>query len=244
MENSQKKRKIMIGTPSYDGKVDAWYVHSLIQTIKMSYEKNVDIVAIWVSYDALIQRARNDTIHIAKEMEVDDLVFIDSDIDWEATDFFKLIEHDVDVVGGTYRKKTDEMEIYPVFSANEILIEKENGLIEVEGLGTGFLRFSKKAIDDLYNSSDEYEEVGKGKRRLVFDIGIDQNKRLVSEDIVACLKLRNKGYKIYLDATITCGHTGTKRFEGDFKLYLEKMKNLPKEISESNKSKKDDDIIL
>jgi hypothetical protein len=242
--NNQKKRRIMIGTPSYDGKLDAWYVNSLIQTIKKSYEKDIDIVTIWVSYDALIQRARNDTIHIAREMQVDDLVFVDSDVDWNPDDFFKLIDHNVDVVGGTYRKKTDDMEMYPIFNPGGNYNKQGNGLIEVDGLGTGFLRFSKKAIDDLYDKSPEYEEEEKGKRRLVFDIGINQDKQLVSEDMVACLKLKNSGFKIWLDPSITCGHIGTKKFIGNFELYLEKMKNLYKDMPASNKSKKDDDIIL
>jgi hypothetical protein len=55
-------RKVLIGTPCYDGRLDVWYTNSLVNTIKMSYEKDVEITPMWVSFDALLQRARNDTI--------------------------------------------------------------------------------------------------------------------------------------------------------------------------------------
>ena len=64
MENNTK-RKVMIGTPCYDGRIDVWYVNSLSNTIKESFKHNVEITPIWISFDALIQRARNDTIHVA-----------------------------------------------------------------------------------------------------------------------------------------------------------------------------------
>ena len=46
----------MIGTPCYDGRLDVWYTNSLMNTIKESVEHNVEIIPIWVSFDALLQR--------------------------------------------------------------------------------------------------------------------------------------------------------------------------------------------
>jgi hypothetical protein len=33
----------MIGSPCYDGRIDVWYANSLVNTIKMSYEKEIEI---------------------------------------------------------------------------------------------------------------------------------------------------------------------------------------------------------
>ena len=55
----------MIGTPCYDGRIDVWYTNSLINTVKQSYAHDVEITPMWVSFDALNQRARNDTIQLA-----------------------------------------------------------------------------------------------------------------------------------------------------------------------------------
>ena len=62
----------MIGTPCYDGRLDVWYTNSLSNTIKQSFDHEIEIIPMWVSFDALLQRARNDTIQLALEMECDD----------------------------------------------------------------------------------------------------------------------------------------------------------------------------
>ena len=114
--NSQtdKPRKVLVGSPSYDGSIDVWYVNSLINTVKYAFGHNinVDIIPIWVSYDALIQRCRNDTVFLALQQDCDDLMWIDTDIEWEPKWFFDLLNYPVDVVGGTYPKKGDQKEMY------------------------------------------------------------------------------------------------------------------------------------
>ena len=42
------------------------------------------------------------------------LFFIDSDIGWEPKDFIKLVLSDKDMIGGAYRKKTDNEELYAI----------------------------------------------------------------------------------------------------------------------------------
>lgn len=229
MTNKKNKRKVLIGTPCYDGKLEAWHVNSLINTIKMSYEKDIDIVTIWVSYDALVQRARNDTVAYALDLDCDDLIFIDSDIEWEPQAFFKILECEEDVVGITYPKKTDTEEQFPILGpVNNFEIEK-NGLIEVYGLGCGFLKFSRKALDYLWETSQEYQEFDKPNivKKLVFHTGIDENKNLVSEDLIACVKLRQGNFKIWVDPSFTCNHVGVKKYVNSFENYLNRIKGQP-----------------
>ena len=207
-------RKVMIGTPCYSGNVDVWYTNSLCNTIKMSYEKDVEIIPMWISFDALLQRARNDTIDVALQMGVDDLIWIDSDIEWQPEWFFKLLDYDVDVVGGTYRKKGDNEEY--VIRQLARRAPADNGLIEVEGLGTGFVRMSRTAMQYLWDTSRQYTDPKDNKeRRMIFDVVIE-NESLVSEDIHAFNKLVAGGFKIWLDPTMTCNHIGPYKFKGDF----------------------------
>ena len=44
-------RKVMIGTPCYDGRIDVWYVNALMNTIKMAIERDIEIIPMWVSFD-------------------------------------------------------------------------------------------------------------------------------------------------------------------------------------------------
>ena len=207
-------KKVMIGTPSHDGKLDVWYTNALCNTIKMSYEKDIEIIPMWISFDALLQRARNDTIDVALQMGVDELIWIDSDIEWQPEWFFKLLNYDVDVVGGTYRKKGDKEEY--VIRQLSIRPPADNGLIEVDGLGTGFVRMSRKAMQYLWDTSKSYIDPKDNKeRRMIFDVVIE-NESLVSEDIHAFNKLASGGFKIWLDPSMTCNHIGPYKFKGDF----------------------------
>ena len=213
----------MIAAPSYDGNITVWHASALSETCKLGLTKEINVYCIYMSYDSLVQRARNDIIQLALEQEVDDLVFIDCDVDWTPEDFFKLLEHDVDVVGGIYPKKGDSEE-YPVKALDGNLKFEENGLVEVEGIATGFLRLTKKAIQKVWENSEEYTEPHKPKPiRMVFDIAI-VNGELVSEDIIFCKKWRDLGDKVWFDPSIKLSHVGTKRWNGDFLSWLEKIK--------------------
>lgn len=208
-------KRVMIGTPCYDGRIDVWYVNSLVNTIKMSFEKNIEITPIWVSFDALIQRARNDTVQLAIAGQYDDLIWIDSDIEWQPEWFFKLLEYPHDVVGGTYRKKGDKEE-YVLRAVENGQIDPESGLLEVSGLGTGFVKMSAKALQYLWDSSKSYlDPKDNQERKMIFDVVI-KDKDMISEDIVAFFKLIEGGFKIYLDPTMTCNHIGPYKFKGDF----------------------------
>jgi tRNA U34 2-thiouridine synthase MnmA/TrmU len=43
------------------------------------------------------------------------------------------------------------------------------------------------------------------------------NGGLISEDIQIGKKLKDSGFKIYLDIRYTCDHFGVKRYTGDFR---------------------------
>lgn len=214
-------RKVLLGTPCYDGRLDVWYTNSLVNTIKLAQAKDVEIIPMWVSFDALLQRARNDTIHIALDGDFDDMIWIDSDIEWTPEWFFKLLDHPVDVVGGTYPKKGDKEE-YVLRQTYRRPIDESLGLIEVDGLGTGFVKLSKKAMRCLWDISMPYiDPKDNQERKMIFDVQI-KNGSLHSEDIVMFTKLQEQGFKIWLDPTMTCNHTGPKKFQGNFMRWYNK----------------------
>jgi glycosyltransferase involved in cell wall biosynthesis len=218
-------RKVFVATPCYDGRADVWYMNSLIQTIKMAQHAQMEIIPIWLSYDALIQRARNDCIALALETHCDDCVFIDSDVEWRPEWFFQLLNHPVDVVGGTYRKKSDSEETYVVKidDITQVTPDATTGLWPVDGLGTGFLRLSKLAMQKLWNNSPAYTEIGVSKhRRHIFNVVVEDNK-LISEDIWLCRRLKQLDVQIWLDPDITLNHVGTKKFQGNFQNWFRNL---------------------
>lgn len=209
-------RKVLIGTPSHDGKVDVWFANSLVNTVRLSYEKNVIVAPIYMAYDSLVQRARNDLVKLAIEQDFDDLIFIDSDQEWDPAWIFTLLDHDADVVGGTVVKKSDEV----AFNVKALPdgLNEVNGLMEVECVGTGFMRISREALKKVWDVSPEYKNEGR-TCRMVFDIQIIDGD-LVSEDNVFCRKWRDLGGKVYIDPAMTCNHIGVKKYTGNFQEYL------------------------
>ena len=215
-------QKVLIGTPSYDGRIDVWFANSLVATVKEAEKKGIHIHAIYTSYDSLVQRARNDLVRLALDAGYDTLFFIDSDVEWEPEWFFRLLERPEPIVGGALVKKFDK-EGYTVKILNKTLkYSEDRKLLEVDGVGTGFLKVDKFALEELWLASDPYTHDGINQR-MIFNLLIDDDGDLISEDYVMCKKWQNLGYKVWLDPTITCNHIGIKKFKGDLNKFLDKQ---------------------
>jgi hypothetical protein len=215
-------RKVLIATPAYDGRLDVWYTNSLVNTIRIAQANGIFVHPIFMSYDALIQRARNDLFALAIEGQYDDMIFIDSDMEWNPEWIMELLSRPEDVVGGTARKKTDDAEIY--VAKTQDLTTHENGLIKCEGLGTGFVRLSRKAFTALWDISPEYQNEGK-VRRMICDVQVVDGQ-LYSEDTVLFKKLNKLGFDCWLNPKMTCAHIGTKKFSGNMIDYIQRLKSL------------------
>jgi len=212
-------RRVLIGTPSYDGRADVWFMDSLISTIRMSIDMGIHVHIIYTAYDSLIQRARNHLFQIAVDDGWDDLFFIDSDTRWEPEWFFRVLERPEPIVGAALVKKS-EKEGYTVRLLGKELRRSEDGaLIEVDGVGTGFLRITRFALEKLWGVSEPYDSEGK-EHRMVCDIKV-VNRELISEDYILANKWRSLGYKLWIDPSITIGHIGTKKYEGDFQKFID-----------------------
>jgi len=223
MEKEQTAvRRVMIATPCYDGKINAYHANSLAESCKIGLANGINIIPFYLCFDALIQRARNDIVKVAIESEVDDLIFIDADQDWNPLDLFKLLAHDVSVVAAPVVKKHD-IEQYNVKLLGDFIVQ-DNGLVEVDGVGAGFMRIRKDALIKVYEASDQYYEIGNPNTgRMVFEVKTIDNQ-LYSEDIIFCNKLIELNENVYIDPTINIGHSGEKRWVGNFYNWIKLVK--------------------
>jgi hypothetical protein len=212
-------RRVIIATPvGADAAIKIWYSDALINSMRLAPAHGVELFPIYKE-DVLIQRARNDLIAIAIHEEIDDLIWIDSDICWQPEWLFKLLAYPVDVVGGTYPKKNDKGDWPVKVVGDKIKVDPDTKLLEVDGLGTGFLRMSKKALQAIWDAEPiEYEGVH-GKAKWICEV-VCKDGEVVGEDIILCNKLQAAGFKIYLDASMCCGHVGMKMYQGDFLKFL------------------------
>ena len=212
-------RRALIATPAHDHKTHAVFTHSYGETIRLGCQVGIDIRGLFWPGEALIQTARNELVKLAIEHAFDDLLFIDGDQAWKPEWVVKLLSHPVDCVGAPVIKKTDA-EAYNVRASKRPIPRcPTTGLLEVDGVGTGFLRLSRKAMLALWNGSDAYRDDWGKEHRWMFEVR-PVNGRLVSEDMAMCAKLAAVGIKTYVDPAMTCDHAGTKVWQGDFGKWL------------------------
>jgi hypothetical protein len=209
-------RKVLIATPAYDGRLDVWYTTSLVNSVRIAQDNGIFLHPVFMSYDALVQRARNDLFRLG--LEYDAVIWIDSDLEWNPMWIMELLGSDKDVIGGTYRKKTDDAELYTVMTKD---LTATDGLIKVNGLGMGFVKMSKKAVQALWDASQPYQNEGR-EGRMICDIQIVDGQ-LVSEDNVVTRKLADLGFDIWLNPRMTCCHIGTKKFYGNFEDFAKRI---------------------
>lgn len=220
-------KRIMIGTPAHDGRLEAYYVNSLIETVKLCKEHDVECKPIFMSYDSLVQRARNDLIKLTIEQEYDALFFIDSDMIWQPEWVIELLNLPVDVISGTARKKTDNEIVFAIKIKqdyeNAKRLKENPDVMEVEGTGMAFTKLTYDACKKVWDKSQPYNN-GDRRSRMVFDIGIDDDGELYSEDTSFCKKWKETGGTTWVATHMTCGHIGSKIFTGDFKSYFEEFR--------------------
>jgi len=146
------------------------------------------------------------------------LMFIDADIEWQASSVLKLASLDKDIVGGAYPKKS-----FPVdFAVNVIPGQRVREVTKVYDIGTGFLMIKREVIQKMF---DNYPHL-KYKNTIGLDPKYDDlcyalfdtmliNGHYLSEDYGFCHLWRQLGGSIYLDKSIILGHYGAYLFKGD-----------------------------
>ena len=90
--------KVALCTPCRSGSVRYEHMHSCIDTFVAAGKKGITLLHLVAAGCSILPRTRNQLAAVALDAGVDWIVFVDDDIAFDAKDFFKLIEHDVDVV--------------------------------------------------------------------------------------------------------------------------------------------------
>ena len=100
------KKKIFFPLITYGGMCNTEFATGAMGTLlRIQQSSDIDMVVSSIVFESLISRARNASAAWALSSDYTHLLFIDSDICFEANDVFKLIEADKDVAVGVYPKK-------------------------------------------------------------------------------------------------------------------------------------------
>lgn len=207
-------KKVLIATPCLDQKVDAYYVHSLCESIKLGLKHNFQINSVFLANESILPMARNELFYLAYHQNYDIMVFIDDDEYWDEKVLIEILQNDKDVITVPVVNKGDKELTYNVFLPNNIDIDKTDGYVKINKTGTGFLKMNRKVVVDLFESNTEIQFRGK-KLRNICEYGILVDD-FVGEDITLSRKIKELGYTIWCNPKHTVSHIGNKMYKGNF----------------------------
>ena len=190
----KQKTKLGIGIPLTDDKVHSQFLDSWVLM------ERPDFTYLRPSFRGPIAEIRNALTMQALEMGCTHLLMMDTDQEYPPNTITKLLSNDLDCVGAmVYRR-------YPPFdpvmmrrgSQGEFCQVPEEEMfskkvIEVEATGCGCLMFRTEVFESIPYPWFEFmpaEGPGAG----------------MGEDVGFCVKLRNAGYKIFVDTSIEVDH--------------------------------------
>ncbi|HLY04264.1 MAG TPA: hypothetical protein VKR31_00805 [Rhizomicrobium sp.] len=180
-----------------------------------------------------LPRARNDLVAAFLASDYDDLLFIDDDMGWNPGDVIRLMASEQAVIGGVGCKKTllaDTAKEKWCFRALKggRFVQDDFGAIEVEAVGTGFLKISREVFETMKAAHPDWKRNGWHDtpaehkphcyRFFAFDPDDPEEK---GEDIAFCMEWRRLGGRVFIDPTIRLVHVGEMEFTGDFTALLE-----------------------
>jgi len=236
---TEKQKHIYISTPMYGGQCTGVYVQSLINLIGILGNKGYKTSCAFMFNESLITRARCNMAHQFLQTDADYLFWIDSDIRFRAEDAVKMLEADVDVIGGIYPKKEinwqtvkkaalegkEDLQKYTgSFVVN--LLNNDASLTvpvdqpcEVSAIGTGFMLIKRDVFEKLKPHTEKYvSDMSHLAGEEIYGFYLDpidpESKRLLSEDYFFCHQWRKIGGKVHAAPWCNLGHMGTYLFEG------------------------------
>ena len=154
--------------------------------------------------------ARNNIMSLAKELDADYLMMVDSDVTVPRDALVNLMEHDVDVVMGYYAHrnrendpttktnvcKRGEFNYTNQYHGGELHALADQGRIleRIHGGGMGCILIKRTVYDRIPYPWFDWVNYR------------DANHSLLSEDLYFCELCREWKVKIYCDTRVSCGH--------------------------------------
>lgn len=212
-------KDVWIAIPAYTGQIHLSTMRSILTDLLVLKDRGDSVTIFDESGNALIADCR--ALIVAKFLEsgASDLVFVDSDVCWEAGALVKLLDHPVDFVAGIYPQRRDPINfsVSWVPDREELWADEKTGLIEVAGVPAGFMRVTRnmllKMVAQYTDTAFHCNDAPDSRAYALFDpyrIGVMK----LGEDYAFCRRWRDIGGKVWIDPDIRMGHVGFKTFDG------------------------------
>jgi hypothetical protein len=189
-----RQRKLFVATPMYGGQCAGPFTKSCLDLNTLCMKYGVQVQFYFLFNESLVTRARNYLVDEFLRSDATHLMFIDSDIDFEADSVLQLLALDKPIIGGPYPKKTIAWE--KVFDAAHlgVVAPADNPLklaeysadyvfnlvpgttefsidqpVQVLELGTGFMMAKREVFDQFREAYPELSYKPDHNRTVAFD---------------------------------------------------------------------------
>jgi len=225
-------RKLFIGIPAYDGKLNIKTAFALAQLMPKAMQLGVSVILSDLSNCSIITMARNSLVHEFLKTDATELLFIDSDVIVNPDNILRLMAQsgDKDITTGAYPRRAKDQNFFAdlYFDANGDL-EFDGSLMRVERAPTGFMLIQRHVLEQMVFVHPEwaYEKSPTETVSAVFDFAIVDGK-YVGEDYLFCDRATQMGFKVYIDVDISLPHVGSNEFSRNFreKVVMPLMENI------------------
>lgn len=206
--------KVFIGLPAHETIDPQFWLSSLKLAAHTGSGEFSGCVLPWLG-DAAIQRARNSLTKKFLDSDCTHILFIDSDLVFSVDQIQRIVSHKEEVVGGLYCKKQEgkpELVLNNYFRLHPI---RDDGLMEVRYVGTGFIRVARTVFERMIAAWDEQiwytSDYSKQKEWDFWHMGVyqypDGKRRFLSEDWWFCQKCLDLGIKVWADMRCLLRHS-------------------------------------
>jgi hypothetical protein len=217
-------RSLFIALPAYDFKVSLKLAISLAKFAQAAPHHGVTIQIGSICGCSVVSRARNLLAQDMLESDCTDLLFVDSDINFEPDDIFRLMAWGSDpkkgIIAGVPRTRS-ETKVYIAtlnHDKNNDLTMNGMGLVRADRVATAFMLVRRDVFETLAREHPEWQyDDHKSNRRLtaMFDFMLTE-EGYIGEDYLFCDRARAHGFEVWIDPTIKLGHMGVQEYMGDF----------------------------
>lgn len=216
-------RKVFFALPAYDFKVSLKLAISLARFCQQAPAHGIEVNIGSICGCSVVSRARNLLVKDFLETDCTDLIFIDSDINFEPESIFRLLAWGSDpvkgIVAGVPRtRKTEKVYIAKLDEEDGELTMNAMGLVRAKRVATAFMLVQRKVFEDLIEKHPEWvyqDKVSNKDLYAIFDFMLTE-EGYIGEDFLFCDRARELGYEVWIDPTIKLGHMGVQEYEGDF----------------------------
>jgi hypothetical protein len=218
-------RILFVALPAYDHKLSLKLAISLARFAQTAPQHGISIHFGSICGCSVVSKARNRLVADFLESDATDLLFIDSDINFEPEAILRLMafggqDKKKGIVAGVPRVRDKDTRYITNlgYDGEKNLTMNGMGLVQAEDVATAFMWVRREVFEEMGEAHPEwtYWDDAAGRDQTAFFHFEVRPRGYIGEDFLFCERTRELGYQVWIDPSITLGHMGIQEYVGNF----------------------------